>query len=404
MVFAPHAARFALHAFEVVEGADVRGLLGAACLIGMMVLIAGAIAFGAESEETKIERMGFGTMPDGREVHVFTLDTGRGLRARVLTYGGIVQSLEAPDRDGKSADVVLGHANVADYADGHPYFGAIVGRYANRIARGRFALDGHEYLLAANNGPNHLHGGISGFDKAIWQAEPLREQDAVGVRLSHTSPDGDEGYPGALAVTVTYRLTGANELRIDYTATTTRPTPVNLTHHSYFNLAGHDGGDILQHELQIRARRFTPVDAGLIPTGELRPVGGTPFDFRETKPIGRDIGSEDEQLRFGGGYDHNFVLDRERPDELALAARLREPRSGRVLEVLTTEPGLQFYSGNFLDGTDLGKSGKPYRHRSGLCLEAQHFPDSPNQPAFPSTVLRPGNTYRQTTIYRFSVD
>jgi len=349
----------------------------------------------------KSERAEFGRMPDGRAVEVFDLDNGDELRARILTYGGIVQTLEFPDRNGEITDVVLGAATLRDYLDGHPYFGAIVGRYANRIARGRFQLEGHEYVLATNDGANHLHGGVRGFDKAVWRAQPVREKDAVGVHLAHTSPDGDEGYPGALEATVVYRLTRANELRIDYAATTTRPTPVNLTHHSYFNLAGHDQGDILGHELEIRAELFTPVAAGGIPTGELQKLGGTPFDFRTAKTLGRDIGAENEQLRLAGGYDHNFVLDRERPGALVPAARLREPRTGRTLDVLTTEPGLQLYSGNFLDGTDRGKEGARYPYRGGVCLEAQHFPDAPNHANFPSTILRPGETYRQTTIYRF---
>ncbi|MCR4439113.1 MAG: aldose epimerase family protein [bacterium] len=343
----------------------------------------------------------FGKMPDGRVVEAFDLRNAHGMKARIITYGGIVVSLEVPDRQGKFADVVLGYSSLQPYLEDSPYFGAIVGRYGNRIANGRFVLDGVEYRLATNDGPNHLHGGVRGFDKVVWQGEPVREKDAVGVRLTYLSPDGEEGYPGNLRAVVTYRLTNQNELHIDYEATSDKPTIVNLTHHSYFNLAGEGSGDILGHVLQILADRFTPVDAGLIPTGELRSVEATPFDFRQPTPVGQRIDWDDEQLRNGRGYDHNFVLN-SGGGMLALAATVYEPTSGRVMEVLTTEPGLQFYSGNFLDGHHVGKSGKAYGHRSGFCLEAQHFPDSPNTPHFPSVVLRPGETYRQGTVYRFS--
>jgi aldose 1-epimerase len=350
----------------------------------------------------RVSREVFGKMPDGRVVEAFDLRNEHGMKARIITYGGIVVSLEVPDRQGNFADVVLGYNSLEQYLKDSPYFGAIVGRYGNRIANARFVLDGVEYRLAANDGPNHLHGGLKGFDKVVWQGEPIREKDAVGVRLTYLSPDGEEGYPGNLHATVTYRLTNRNELRIDYEATTDKPTIVNLTHHSYFNLAGEGRGDILGHLLQIYADRFTPVDAGLIPTGELRSVEGTPFDFRQPTAIGQRIDWDDEQLRNGRGYDHNFVLN-SGGGTLALAATVFEPTTGRAMEVLTTEPGLQFYSGNFLDGHHVGKSGEPYGHRSGFCLEAQHFPDSPNKPHFPSVVLRPGEVYRQTTIYRFSV-
>ncbi|MCX7817883.1 MAG: galactose mutarotase [Kiritimatiellae bacterium] len=343
---------------------------------------------------------------DGRRVQLFTLDNGRGLKMRVTNYGGIIVSLEVPDRDGRPADVVLGFDRLADYLAGHPYFGALIGRYGNRIAGGRFVLDGVEYRLATNNAPGgipcSLHGGLRGFDKAVWEAEPVRERNAVGLRLRHTSRDGDEGYPGTLRVTVHYWLTADHALRITYEAITDKPTPVNLTQHSYFNLAGHDGGPILDHELQILADRFTPIDAGLIPTGELRPVEGTPMDFRTPTRIGARINQPDEQLRFGGGYDHNWVINGP-AGTLRKAAVVHEPRSGRVMEVFTTEPGLQFYSGNFLDGSNVGKGGVVYQHRTGFCLETQHFPDSPNKPQFPSTILRPGQTLRSETVYRFSV-
>ncbi len=349
-----------------------------------------------------VSREHFGTMPDGQQVELFTLTNSHGVRAGIITYGGTVAFLQVPDRHGNLADVVLGYDNLGDYLKDSPYFGALIGRYGNRIGHARFVLDGVEYTLAANDGQNHLHGGLKGFDKVIWKAEPVREAKAVGVRLTYFSPEGEEGYPGNLTTTVVYRLTEDDELRIDYEATTDKPTVVNLTHHSYFNLAGQGSGDILGHLLQIQAERFTPVDPELIPTGELRRVEGTPFDFRRPTEIGARINVDDDQLRCGRGYDHNFVLN-SGGGKLALAATVYEPTTGRVMEVLTTEPGLQFYSGNFLDGHHVGKGGKVYGHRSGFCLEAQHFPDSPNKPQFPSVVLRPGQTYRQTTIYRFSV-
>jgi aldose 1-epimerase len=297
--------------------------------------------------------------------------------------------------------VVLGYPTLDGYLKPHPYFGAIVGRVGNRIAKGKFTLEGVTYKLATNDGENHLHGGIKGFDKVVWNAEPVREDSAVGVKFSYLSKDGEEGYPGNLSCAVTYWLTNNNELKIEYQATTDKATPVNLTHHSYFNLAGQGQGDILNHQLEILADRFTPVDKGLIPTGELRSVEGTPMDFRQPHTIGERINSDDEQLKFGLGYDHNWVLNKT-SDSLALAARVYEPATGRVMEVRTTEPGLQFYCGNFLDGTLTGKEGRVYKHRYGFCLETQHFPDSPNQPKFPSTILRPGETYNTETVYRFS--
>ena len=344
----------------------------------------------------------FGRLPDSTEVRLFTLDNGRGMRATITNYGGIVTSLLVPGPGGDTADVVLGYDSLEGYLRGSPYFGAIVGRYANRIAKARFTLDGRRYTLAANDAGNTLHGGLKGFDKVVWRAAPFSDSTEAGVRLSYVSADGEEGYPGRLDVEVTYALTGANTLRIDYRARADQPTVLNLSHHGYFNLAGHASGDILGHEIEILADRFTPVDSLLIPTGELRGVSGTPVDFRTPTAIGARIAQEDEQLRFGKGYDHNWVPNGE-TGALRLVARVREPRSRRVMEVYTTEPGIQFYSGNFLDGTNVGKGGVPYRHRAGFCLETQHFPDSPNHPDFPSTVLRPGQEMRSTTIYHFSV-
>jgi len=352
------------------------------------------------AQEAHLTREPFGTTPTGEAVELLTLTNAHGLELRVMTFGGIIVSLKVPDRTGTLGDVVLGYDSLAGYLRSSPYFGAIVGRYGNRIAKGRFVLHGTAYQLATNNGPNHLHGGIRGFDKVVWAVEPFQGDSSIGVRLTHTSPDGDEGYPGTLQATVTYTLTDRNELILDYQATTDRATPVNLTQHSYFNLAG--SGDILDHELTLSAERFTPVDSTLIPTGEIAPVAGTPFDFRPPHAIGERIGADDEQLQRGGGYDHNFVLTRSGPG-LALAARLVDSVSGRTLELRTTEPGIQFYSGNFLDGSITGKGGAVYRRRTGLCLETQHFPDSPNQPGFPSTILEPGQTYRSRTVWTFGV-
>lgn len=347
----------------------------------------------------------FGTLSDGRQAHLHTLANANGFRVDVTDYGGSIVRLFARDRDGKADDVVLGFADVADYEARSPYFGCLVGRVGNRIANGRFTLDGATFTLATNNAPGgipcHLHGGARGFDKALWRAARAdRGGDAILV-LTHTSPDGDEGFPGELATEVTYTVTARDELRIDYRATTTRATPVALTSHAYFNLRGEGDGTILDHELQIAAERFTPVDAGLIPTGELRPVAGTPFDFRRARRIGERIDADDLQIRCGGGYDHNFVLA-EAPRALAHAATVADPASGRRLEVWTTEPGLQFYSGNFLDGSLVGKHGRPYPRRAGFCLETQHFPDAVHHPHFPSTILRPGDELRSTTVYRFA--
>ncbi len=350
--------------------------------------------------EMKIDKASFGKLPDGREADLYTLTNANGLQTAITNYGAIVVSLHAPDRDGKLADIVLGYPKLADYLKDTPYFGAIVGRYGNRIAKGRFTLDGAEYTLATNNDANHLHGGKIGFDKVLWDAEPFQNAHEVGLRLSYLSADGEEGYPGNLQVTVCYALTNKNELKITYDATTDKPTVVNLTHHGYWNLIGQARGDILEHELMLNADRFTPIDAGLIPTGELRPVKGTPMDFTRPTRIGARINQDDEQLGYGLGYDHNFVLNRT-GEGLSLAARVYEATTGRVLEVQTTEPGVQFYSGNFLDGSNVGKGGRAYKHRYGFCLETQHFPDSPNKPEFPSVVLRPGQRYQTTTVYRF---
>jgi aldose 1-epimerase len=353
------------------------------------------------SARASITRAPFGVTRDGQPVEVFTLRNANGVEARIINYGGTVLSLKVPDRNGQFGDVVLGFDTLAEYEQKSPYFGCLIGRYGNRIAGGRFTLNGVIYQLATNDGPNHLHGGIKGFDKRVWKVERAEvTPQGPQLVLSYLSPDGEEGYPGNLHVTATYTLTKDNGLRLDYRATTDKDTIVNLTQHSYFNLAGH--GDILGHVVYLNADRFTPVDATLIPTGELRPVEGTPFDFRKPTAIGARIQQDDEQLRYGRGYDHNWVINK-KPGELALHARVVEPTTGRVLEVLSTEPGLQFYSGNFLDGTLKGKYGQVYAHRSGFCMEPQHFPDSPNKPNFPSVVLKPGQEYRNTIIYRFSV-
>ena len=348
-----------------------------------------------------VTRQPFGKTGDGTPVDAYTLVNAKGVEVRVITYGGIITSIKVPDRAGAFADVVHGFDTIDGYLGEHPYFGAIVGRYGNRIGRAQFTLNGRTYTLAANNGANHLHGGRRGFDKFVWQAEPLA--GGAGLTLTRTSPDGEEGYPGNLKVRVTYTLTEASEIRIDYEATSDQATPVNLTNHSYFNLAGHDAGDVLDHVLTLHADRYTPVDAGLIPTGELMPVAGTPFDFSSPTRIGERIDQRNDQLKYGIGYDHNWVLNR-KGSGLVLAARLVEPRSGRALEVRTTEPGLQFYTGNFLDGSVRGKGGRRYARRSALCLETQHFPDSPNKPGFPTTILEPGRTYRTQTVFAFGAD
>ncbi len=370
-----------------------------------VALLASAPATVALATPATITMQAFGKTTDGVAVSLFSLRNSRGVQADITNYGGIVTRLIVPDRQGRMGDVVLGYDSLEHYLAGSPYFGAIIGRYGNRIAHGRFSLDGVTYdRLAKNNEPGgigcNLHGGAVGFDKVVWSASPAIVDGAPALRLTHRSIDGDEGFPGNLEVAVVYTLTEADELRIDYTATTDKPTPVNLTNHSYFNLKGEGEGDILGHVLTIAASRFTPVDRGLIPTGEIAQVRGTPFDFTAPAAIGARIDDPAEQLRFGKGYDHNWVLDHGggRP---ALAATVYEPVTGRTLEVWTEEPGVQFYAGNFLNGSHVGKSGRPYRFRNGFCLETQHFPDSPHQPSFPSTILRPGETYRTTTIYKF---
>ena len=353
-------------------------------------------------QSLSVSRAPFGTLPDGRAVELFTLTNAHGIEIRAMTYGAIITTIYTPDRNGHRDDIVLGFDSVAGYLSGSPYFGAVVGRYANRIAGGHFTLDGVTYTLARNNGPNSLHGGLRGFDKVLWSAEPVRRDSAVGVRLRYTSPDGEEGYPGTLQVQVTYTLTAHDELIVDYDATTDKATPLNLSQHTYWNLHGHGQGDILDHVLSLDASRYTPVDSTLIPTGEIAAVAGTPFDFRTPAAVGARIDAANEQLRFGHGYDHNWVLDQPRPGILSHAARLVDPVSGRAIDVSTTEPGIQFYAGNFLDGTIKGKGGQVYGHRGALCLETQHFPDSPNHPNFPSTILRPGQRYQSRTIVTFS--
>jgi aldose 1-epimerase len=348
-----------------------------------------------------LQKLAYGQTADAKRVDLYTLTNVSGMEVRITTYGAAVVSLVVPDRNGKPADVVLGYDSLEDYIAGGYYFGCIAGRCANRIAGGKFALHGTQYRLATNEGGNHLHGGLRGFDKMVWQAQEFEGNASTGLRFSYLSPDGEEGYPGNLACTVSYTLGAANELKIDYGAVTDAPTIVNLTSHAYFNLAGAGSGDVLSHELMINADRFTPVDGRLIPTGELKSVKGTPFDFTRLIAIGARIDEDDEQLILGKGYDHNWVLNKD-GDGPCLAARTFERDSGRMLEVSTTQPGLQFYSGNFLQNRIAGKAGQIYHRRSGFCLETQHFPDSPNRPNFPSTVLEPGSKYEHTTIFKFT--
>lgn len=381
---------------------------------GQMAIIGAAfIAGGCMSREESTMKT-WGTTAAGQEVHLYTLTNAKGMIAEISDYGGTVVRLQVPDRNGKLDDVALGYNTVAEYQkpDYSPYFGCLVGRIGNRIAKGSFSLDGKTYALAQNNFPNgtscHLHGGVIGFDKVVWKAENVSKDGCQGLKLRYLSKDGEEGYPGNLDVTVTYWLTADNGLKIDYLATTDKATPVNLTNHLYFNLAGEGNGDILGHVAQFAAKNYTPVDKGLIPSGVISPVEGTPFDFTAPHAIGERVNADNEQLTFGGGYDHNWVLDNQ-TGKLALAATVTEPSTGRILEVLTTEPGLQFYVGNFLpkpeetaDKQKTGKRGKLYHYRNGFCLETQHYPDSPNQPTFPSIILRPGQKYETTTVYRFS--
>jgi aldose 1-epimerase len=344
-----------------------------------------------------VEKKSWGKTADGIAVELYTLTNAHGLRVKIMTYGATITAVEVPDRRGRTANVTLSLESPEDYFRGHPCFGSTIGRYANRIAKGRFRLDGVEYRLATNNGPNHLHGGLCGFDKVVWRAEPVERPGFAGVAFSYRSADGEEGYPGTLLARVTYALTDQNELRMDYSATTDKPTLVNLTNHAYWNLAGAGSGDVLEQQLMLNADRYLPVDAGLIPTGELRPVAGTPMDFTSPMMIGSRI------QETGGGYDHCYVLSRKAGEaEPTLAARAVEPQSGRTMEVYTTEPGVQLYTANGLDGS-LSASGAAYGKHAGFCLETQHFPDSPNRPEFPSAVLRPGETYRQVTIHKFGV-
>ena len=353
----------------------------------------------AEKGKATVTKRSFGTA-DGAPVDLYTLTNGNGMEAAITNYGGIVVSLKTPDRAGQFADVALGFDSLDGYLKDNPYFGAIIGRYGNRIAKARFTLNGVEYKLAVNNGENALHGGVKGFNKQVWTANESTVDGAPGVELHYLSKDGEEGYPGNLDVTVTYSLTGANELKIAYSATTDKDTVVNLTNHSYFNLKGQGEGDILDHVVQIDADRYTPVDAGLIPTG-IESVKGTPFDFTKPTAIGARINEPNQQLKFGNGYDHNFVLNGP-AGTMKQAAEVYSPKTGRVMQVLTTEPALQFYTGNFLDGSIKGKGGKMYNFRYGFCMETQHYPDSPNHPDFPSTVLKPGQRYQTQTVYKFS--
>jgi aldose 1-epimerase len=364
------------------------------------LLLLTVIICSATSIDAQIKKESFGKTPEGESVDLYTLTNRHGMEATITNYGGIVVTLKTPDRSGKFEDIVLGFNDLDTYLKGHPYFGTLIGRYGNRIAKGRFKLNGTEYKLAVNNGENHLHGGIKGFDKVVWQAKAARTPGGPSLVLTYLSKDGEEGYPGNLRVRVVYTVTNNNELKIDYSASTDRNTVTNLTHHSYFNLAGEGNGDILNHQVVLNASRFTPTDAGSIPTGELKSVRNTPFDFLRSTAIGARINQDDEQLKFGSGYDHNWVVNGRAG--MRRAATVYEPTTGRVMEVWSTEPGIQFYTGNFLDGTLTGKAGKVYQKRSGFCLETQHYPDSPNQPSFPTTTLKKGTTYRSSTIYRFS--
>lgn len=365
----------------------------------IVLLLGGMLVAQSTSSKPGVQEQPFGTQ-DGRQVNLYTLTNSHGVEIKAMNYGGIIISIKVPDRKGQIADIVLGHDKLEGYIPNPPYFGAIVGRYANRIANGEFTLEGKTYHLPKNDGPNTLHGGTDKtFNKVVWDAEPLKGK--TGVAFSYLSHDGDDGFPGNLHMKVTYTLTDTNELVIDYEATTDKATPINVSQHSYFNLKGQGDGDILDHEIMINADRFTPVDKNLIPTGELRPVKGTPFDFTKPTRIGSRIEDNYDQLVLGHGYDHNFVLNR-KGSGLVLAARVYEPTTGRVLEVSTTQPGVQFYTGNFLDGTITGKDNKVYKRRYGFCLETQHFPDSPNHPSFPNTILKPGEKFHQTTVFKFS--
>jgi len=374
---------------------------------GMMcVTLAASLAMPVLAEKSAemakpMEKKVFGTTADGKTADLYTLKNKNGMQVSITNFGATVVSIMVPDKAGKVADVALGYDDLAGYELNKNYLGVLVGRYGNRIAHGKFSIDGTEYTLAKNNGDNSLHGGIKGFNKAMWDAKDVSKGGEAAIEMKYVSKDGEEGYPGNLSVTVVYTLTNKNELKIDYSATTDKKTVVNLTNHTYFNLAGQGNGDILKQELMINADTFTPVDSGLIPTGELKKVEGTPFDFRKPTAIGARIDANDEQIKLGGGYDHNFVLNRKAATGLSLAARVSDPASGRSMEVWTTEPGVQFYTGNFLDGSFKGKGGIAYQKRTAFCLETQHFPDSPNHPSFPTTLLKPGEKYHTTTVYKF---
>jgi aldose 1-epimerase len=373
-----------------------------AALLGMYAAALALSIAGCTSHTSSAPggKKSFGTV-DGKEVFLYTLRNAHGMEARITNYGGIIVSLIVPDKNGKPGDIVLGYDTLAGYLRTTPYFGAIVGRYANRIGKARFSLNGKEYALAANDGTNTLHGGLKAFDKVVWTVDETYAPAEPSLALTYVSKDGEEGFPGTLKVRVVYTVTDSNALRIEYFATSDAPTVLNLTNHSYFNLADSGRTAVLGHELLLDAGRFTPIDAGLIPTGEMRSVAGTPLDFRTSSQIGARIEAKDEQLLLARGYDHNWIIDRT-GNGLVRAARVAEPKSGRVMEVWTTEPGIQFYTGNFLDGTITGKNGVAYQRRAAFCLETQHFPDSPNRPEFPTTVLNPGETFTSTTVYSFA--
>jgi aldose 1-epimerase len=374
-------------------------------LVALFCILISAAAVSCQSNkkgEAMIEKNSFGKLADGKEITVYTLKNAKGMTAKIIDYGATVVSLTAPDKNGKFADVVLGYDNLEGYVKGTTYFGGIVGRYGNRIGKGKFTIDGKEYQLAVNNGANHLHGGIVGYNKVVWSVDgTAMTKDGPSITLTYVSKDGEENYPGTVKLTAVYTLTNENALSIVYTGTTDKTTVLNPTNHSYFNLTGDMNNTILDHELMINADNITPVDTGLITTGILAPVANTPMDFRTAKKIGKDINAEYEQLKFGGGYDHNWATNNY-DKKVRLIATVYEPKSGRLLETLSDQPGVQFYCGNFLDGRVAGKGGIKYAKRTGLCLEAQHYPDSPNKPQFPTTLLKPGETYHQTTIYKFS--
>ena len=373
-------------------------------ILFMALLVMSAAGCGPAGEEKKmsIEKQSYGTA-DGKEVSLWTLTNKNGLVAKITNYGGIMTELWLPDKTGKMADCALGYDKLADYIKATPYFGALIGRYGNRIGGAKFTLEGRQYTLATNdNGKNHLHGGVKGFDKVVWDAKEIQNKDGVGLELKYLSRDLEEGYPGNLNVRVVYMLTNKNELTVEYWATTDKPTVVNLTQHNYYNLGGHNSGTILDHQLMLNADRWTPTDDGLIPTGEIVSVAGTPMDFTKPTAIGARVNMDYQPLKFGKGYDHNWILKEKKAGSMSLAAKVVEPKSGRVMEIWTQEPAIQFYCGNFLDGTNIGKGGVKYQHRMGFCLETQHYPDSPNHPNFPSTELKPGQEYHTKTVHKFS--